>query len=357
MKPPLRASPYQSRATQVAEYFLELARTGQWGERLPPERLLAAQTGVSRDTVRAALAILQEKGVVTERRRAGTRIRKAASAGRTGPYTVGILVAMRMDYASYRTISWVDGLRRLLYQKNVVAETYDGYAHKPNFFRTISTRTRHDAWVVFYPPPEALKWSLRSGVRAIMASTVDPTLGLPSVDIHYRAVCHHAAGRLAALGHRRLALILHRREWGADKESAAGFLEGAAAHPEVTANIYHHNGTPEGICELTDRLLAMKQRPTGWITAVAPHSLTILMHLQRRGVAVPGEISLIAQDAEPWQHFAIPEPTRYEADISQLARATAREIFRALSGSTTPPKPQRIIPNLLFGRTLGPAPH
>lgn len=357
MKAPQRNSPFLPRAVQVAEYICQLIRSGQWEERLPSERLMATQIGVSRDTVRAALRLLEEQGVVTERSREGTQIQKLPSSTSTEPFTVGILVLMKMEFTTYRTLAWVDELRRLLYQKQVPVEIYDGYARKPGFFRTIAARTHHDCWALIYPNHEALQWCLRNGVRAVVAGTVDNALGLPSVDIHYRALCHHAAGRMVSLGHRRIALLLHRREWGADKESAAGFLAGAAGHPDVAATVHYHNGTPAGLCALADRLLAMKERPTAWIIAVAPHFLTIMMHLQQRGVKIPQEISLISQDAEPWQHFALPEPTRYVANVSQLARVTAREIFRAIAGHPGPAKPQRMIPELVAGMTLGPAPN
>ena len=44
------------------------------GDRLPPERELAVQLGVSRPSVRSALESLAAMGVLTARRRAGTFI-------------------------------------------------------------------------------------------------------------------------------------------------------------------------------------------------------------------------------------------------------------------------------------------
>ncbi|HWL50896.1 MAG TPA: substrate-binding domain-containing protein [Chthoniobacteraceae bacterium] len=356
MKPAPHDLPFRPRAFQIAEYLQKQVRAGQWSEQLPPERVLAAQLGVSRGVVRAALAVLQEQGIVTERSRRGTLVRKLSAQVSTGQLTVGILLLMKLEQTTHRTMAWINELRRLLYQKQVRVEIYDGYLRKPKFFRNLGSHAQHDAWVMVYPNHEALRWSLRTGIRAVVGGTVDVSLGLPSVDIHYRAIGRHAAGRLAALGHRRLAFVVDRREWGADQETAAGLMEGAAAHPGMTTHVYHHNGSPEGICALTDQLLNMKQRPTGWLTAVAHHSLTILMHLQRRRVALPGDLSLIIQDAEPWQRFASPEPTRYVANVAQLAQATAREVLRLLAGGSSQGKPQRILPELTPGETLGPAP-
>jgi|SRR5262245_1211208 len=71
-------------ATQVVAYVRRLIDRGtlQPGTRLPPERQLAEQIGVSRPTVRAGLRTLAALGVVRSRRGSGTYIPE-------GPPTLG----------------------------------------------------------------------------------------------------------------------------------------------------------------------------------------------------------------------------------------------------------------------------
>ena len=56
------------------------------GSRLPTEVELSAERGVSRATVRAALERLEELGLVSRRRRSGTRVTAASPAERLGGY-------------------------------------------------------------------------------------------------------------------------------------------------------------------------------------------------------------------------------------------------------------------------------
>lgn len=356
MKP---ASPmvYESRPVQVARYLKEQIRAGQWKQRLPSERTLAAQLDVGRNTVRAALGLLQKEGMVLRRGREGTSLRGRAGSGLPYNMSVGVLLLMRVEQTTYRTLHWLDEFRRILYRQNIHMEIYDGYVRKPRLLPGLLSHARHDAWVLVYPTLQALRWCLENNLRGVVVGTLDEGIPLPSVDIHYRALCRHAAGRMLHLGHRHLTLLLHQREWGADAKSVQGFLEGAGnlRYSGVTTTVEYHDGTPAGIRRLTDRLLARKPMPTAWIVAVTPHFLTVTTHLLGRRIAIPGQISLISQDAEPWQHFASPEPTRYEADVAMLARQTARHTLRAISGKAPVLHPIRVMPRLLPGATLAPA--
>ncbi|HEY7381555.1 MAG TPA: FadR/GntR family transcriptional regulator [Gaiella sp.] len=73
--PPLGALPFSRRAHEfVAHELLVLILSGQFaaGDRLPPERTLAAEFGVSRPTVRQAVSVLAARGLVESRVGSGT---------------------------------------------------------------------------------------------------------------------------------------------------------------------------------------------------------------------------------------------------------------------------------------------
>lgn len=354
------AAHYLTRADQIARLLKLKIENGEWIERLPPERQLAAQIGVARETLRKALAQLREEGVIEPKAQAGTLITLPdASRQRIGSKRVGILLLMKVTYATNRTLTWMSEVCRLLFQKGVDVEIHEQYRHKRGFFQRLDKVAPCDFWLMFYPTNQAVAWAVKNYPgRSLVAATVKKETGISSVDIHYRALCYHAVGRMIHYGHRHLVLILQHREWGADAESIAGFRQAIehSGHANVTGEVVYHHGTPESLCALADRLLERKPRPTAWLVAVAPHFLTISMHLQRRGVAVPEEISLVSQDAEAWQHFALPEPTRYEANIQLLAKHTARYVLNGLRCRYRQAQEIRVIPELKPGKTLGPAP-
>ena len=77
---------------QIADRLRELIRQGQFGvgSRLPPERELALQLGVSRPSVREALIALEIAGCVEVRMGAGIYVREAAVSGADSAATPGL---------------------------------------------------------------------------------------------------------------------------------------------------------------------------------------------------------------------------------------------------------------------------
>jgi GntR family transcriptional repressor for pyruvate dehydrogenase complex len=88
----VRASP--GAPDRVAEHIRRLIETGelQPGDRLPPERDLARDLGISRPTVRSGLKALAARGVVLSRRGAGTFI--ADGPPDLGREPLGLLAAL-----------------------------------------------------------------------------------------------------------------------------------------------------------------------------------------------------------------------------------------------------------------------
>jgi len=69
---------FKSKSSIIAEQILQLIRTGQYpvSSKLPPERIIAEQMGVSRPSVREAISALQIVGVLETRPGDGTYISK-----------------------------------------------------------------------------------------------------------------------------------------------------------------------------------------------------------------------------------------------------------------------------------------
>ena len=80
---PIQTVASQRLYQQVAGQLGELIRQGEFlpGDRLPPERDLARQLGVSRPTVREAMIALEIAGLVDVRTGSGAYVRKAPSTG------------------------------------------------------------------------------------------------------------------------------------------------------------------------------------------------------------------------------------------------------------------------------------
>jgi len=60
---------------QIADILAARIRVGQYASKLPSERDLAAEFGVSYQTLRHAMAVLRERGLIITRQGWGTFIR------------------------------------------------------------------------------------------------------------------------------------------------------------------------------------------------------------------------------------------------------------------------------------------
>ena len=72
----LTQAPFKRKSSVIAEQLLEMIRAGgiRIGDKLPPERIIAEQIGVSRPSVREAISALQISGILETRPGDGTYV-------------------------------------------------------------------------------------------------------------------------------------------------------------------------------------------------------------------------------------------------------------------------------------------
>src|SRR3954471_2491043 len=78
MSPVRRERLYESLAAHISDFIEAQGLVG--GDRLPPERQLAAELGVSRATLSQALAALETRGRIEVRHGVGALVRDSASS-------------------------------------------------------------------------------------------------------------------------------------------------------------------------------------------------------------------------------------------------------------------------------------
>lgn len=355
----LRSAKRLSLVAQTVAILKEHLASGSVGERLPSERELCVQLGVSRMTLRAALARLSDEGLI----RGGKGQRHQIAGVKPGQQraaasrNVVILSPIPLQAVDPRVLFWIDELRETLskedYKLDFLNQRNCYTDHPGHALEELTSRLCPVAWLLFLSTHAMQDWFSARGLPAVIPGSRYEGVRLPSVDVDYWATCRHAVGQFVAKGHRCLALLNPRSVAAGDVESEMGFREaGAAAGPEVEAIVAQHDETVAGICTRLDRLLERKRSPTAFLVSRPSHALTALGHLVQRGVHFPKEAALIARDHDSFLEFVVPSIARYQVDPLLFAHKLSRVVLEMASGGDARPRDCRIIPRLISGDTL-----
>lgn len=325
-----------SLAARVAGALREALRGGEWSGWLPGERALSERLGVSRPTLRLALAELGREGWVETAQ--GRRRRILRGGGGARRRVVAALVPEPLEELPAQVIFWVDRLRERLdaggWQMEVHCDRacYSGRPERALERRVVSANA--GVWLLLRGTARVQRWFQRRGVPCVLSGTCHRGIDLPAVDVDLRAVCRHAAGLLLGRGHRRIVLAIHRGGQAGDAASEAGFTEAFRGRGEggPTPLVVRHDGSATGVRGCLEGLMRREDRPTALIVARPAPALLALTHLQRLGFRVPGDISLVARDDDPFLEHTSPRLTRYRYDPEMHARRLFRLLVETAAG-------------------------
>ncbi|MDP3071463.1 MAG: substrate-binding domain-containing protein [Opitutaceae bacterium] len=347
---------------QTVEVLRARIAGGVWLEWLPAERALCAMLQVSRSTLRRALLHLRQEGVIRADHGLGNRILGPASrrGGRMRSHDVALLAPEPLERLRPTQTLWIDELRAMLGERGCRLHVLHGrqyFRAKPGAaLEKLVCQHPHGAWVLLMANEPCQRWFARRGLPCVVAGSCHAGVDLPFRDLDHRATCRHAAGVLLGLGHRRLALVAHKELLAGDVESEAGFLEGVHGprHPDASVVLCHHDGTSAGIAQSLKRLVAQKPATTALLVANAYHCLGVVSGLAALGRRVPGEISVISRDEDPFLDFLVPEPARYVASPRALARSLLQPLLELLEGSRVSQRAGRLMPQFVRGASIAP---
>jgi LacI family transcriptional regulator len=358
MKIPAR----QSLVSQTAEALRQGIRQRDWIVRLPGERALAAQLAVSRPTLRFALTILQHEGWIGGGRprcqRRILRQRAAVGAARTTGRAT-LLCDGYPQQISARLRCIVDALRQTLPNHAVQLEVlpYPSASPRrlPQALETLVRERPGSVWILSRATSKAQEWFASQPLPALLYGTAYPGVQLPSLAIDHRAVCRHAVGLFLRRGYRQLAMVSTTLPAAGDSNSEDEFLSAAASATRGGAppSIVRFDGTRPDLLRKLEALWRTAVFPLAILCDQATHALTVLGHALRAGLAVPGDLALVARMYEPLLSWTVPVLAHYDQDVVRITRKMTRLTLALLDNGPLPARAYRLIPDFVPGETLG----
>lgn len=347
----------KSKAGQLADLLRVRVCSGEWGESLPAERLLADEYLVSRTTVRQALAFLENEGMIggCASTRQGRPIRIQPRVRRPGPAIGRVMFLTPSMRDSPLILEQLAILREMLGPAGVQVSVRDqsrlGELRNPvPVVERLIAEHPGAVWVLHKMSRKVQEAVAAAAVPALVFGSSFGGVRLPAIDVDFRAVARHAAVRCLRRGHRRLAVIVHRTPLAGDEGIVEAITEELEGCRNATLKVMKHDFNRARLIDALDRDVVTAGEPPDVLLVVNQHHLlTALPHLMRRGVAIPGDLGLIYLNNDPAAERLSPLPDRYDLG-DRLVRRLATAIRSSLAGEV--PSSSLLLPVELEGETF-----
>lgn len=306
----------------------EAIRLGLWSDQFPGVLQLAAELDVARHTVRRALKLLEEEGVLAGRGLGRSRSISGTSAAEAfqQPLRVAILRHdSRLVDDPQTSISLIQIMHSLEAAGHIVYFCRKSQIELKHDVARISRQlesARADAWVVESGSLPLLKWCAvqRTPCLALYGRSTNQPLASVGVraESAFRAATHH----LVALGHRRIVLVVREPVRKPTPGLCARvFLEELSSQGIQTSgyNLPDWEETPRGFNRLLENLFKGTP-PTALIIDETPRVFAALAFFARHGIKVPEHISLIYSDHDAVLDWCHPPIARMQWDRKPMAR-------------------------------------
>ena len=166
-----------------------------------------------------------------------------------------------------------------------------------------------------------------------------------------------ATAHLLEAGHRRVALLVAQTDWTTDAGRLAGYR---AAHADaglpvdealILSFVFDAPDVEERIGRLLDQ-----GRPTAIFAANNPLAEHAWRVLRSRGLALPGDVSLVGFDDVPWMEMVEPGITSVAQPTHEMGRRAARLLLRRAEDPFGPPRVECLQPELIVRGSSGAPP-
>jgi len=350
----------QPLSVQAAEIIVDMIHSGEIQKRLPGERELAAQLQIGRDTLRAALDILEAKEMISPREHGKRReIISVTTRNSSGTKRIVFLSPKKLAQLPPWMLVEFDTLRELLNRRGFELKlSSPGLFHLKNPGKKLETLVEDldvAAWILYQCPSQIRQWFGHKNLPALIRGYPQPEIEIPSIDEDWEAAAFHAGTQLKRLGHQRVALLMPDSELAGLKATEAGLRKAFPDDNKAVIPVIE-KGSAEQVDHALSRVIAMKSPPTAIVATRSRQALSTISWATRNDLVIPRDLSLITIAAEPWFEHLLPRPTHYFSDPATLARAVVRQIVLIADGKATKAAQKLLIPDYIPGGTLSPPP-
>ncbi|AEW98379.1 LacI family transcriptional regulator (plasmid) [Streptantibioticus cattleyicolor NRRL 8057 = DSM 46488] len=193
-------------------------------------------------------------------------------------------------------------------------------------------------------------------VPVVLINAAIDHLGFPAVSCDDSVAVEQAWRHLVSLGHERIGLVLGPEDHIPSQRKLTTVRQVAAAAGRELAGEHVARAlfSLEGGQAATARLL--ERGVTGIICASDPLALGAVRAARRRGLAVPGEVSVVGFDDSMFMNCTEPPLTTVRQPIEAMGRAAVEMLTVQIDGGSVTAEELLFEPELVVRGSTGPAP-
>jgi len=317
----------QSATEQLADHLKKEILAGRWTERMPGENWLMTHLQVGRATVRAAMARLEEEGLLASHGQGRWRkIVKNSKSGTTRTIRLKIFLYEKQDGGDIDNSSLLAQLLEAGIDAAYTKKSLKDLGMEVDRVARYVHQNPADAWVLSAASWEILEWFSNQPTPAMAMYGRSAGLSIAAAFPLMIPGQTKAVDRLIQLGHKRIVMLTreerrkpqlsHPEQVFLDQLEAAGIKTGAYNLPDWEES-------REGLGRLLDELFRFSP-PTAMIFQEAQLCIAARSHLAARGIVAPRDVSLVVTDRDPSFAWHNPIISHVEWDYRPVVRCIVR---------------------------------
>lgn len=334
-----------SAAEQTAAHLKEWLLNQNATHKIPGVDRLSSELGVSRDTVRRALILLEKSGIIRSGGKGKARAivndptLEGAQSNRSKILRVKIFLDMNMEHLASYLVTHALQLQQQLTDVGCHCQFTDrtlaDFDHQPQRISRYVAANEADVWIVMAAPSEVLEWFEQQSFVTIAWDGRHRHLGLPGSGTNLVPAIREATRHLISLGHRRIAYLappIIRQP--SVSTSGQAFLEELNTRSGSAASSYHlpeFSSDPHGI-ELALKEMFRVTPPTALIVGMHSYHLTVLSFLRQNKLRVPEDVSIIAAYMDAKLDWMVPRQAHFHLQMDKIVRRIVKWIEDVMGG-------------------------
>lgn len=308
------------------------------GDTLGTEMGFVRETGYSRKSIRSAIALLVDEGIVCRLPGKGLVV-----SDPTPPRQRISLIVPGLDIGSHLQVT--QGILELAHQRGIDIEIYDAQSDSERdleYIRNLTKGPSHGAILVglFLPEFSELVYALNA--QGFPMAVVGRWMwqGVPSVLADYRTGGYEAAKHLIQQGHQHIG-ILGTFEAHVARDLSEGVRDAISDasmvfHRELMTTIgLDRNLWDAQVPMALDRILKAQTPPTAIICSHDAIAVRVIHELKKRNLRIPENVSVIGFDDEPFSQWMDPPLTTIKPSAKQIGHAALEMILQKLKSPDT----------------------